>query len=323
MTATPEAAELLETESPIKKWKGFSRGGLKGGRSGGGPNDLKMALVFILPASIGFILFFAFPAIRGFYLSLTNYNLLSAAKFIGISNYTKLFQDPIFWNSLKVTTYYVVINIIVQTVVAIGLALLMDRVVKRTFTKGIILLPYFIANVVVALTWLWMLDAQLGIVNKFLEAIGLHGQSWFGNPNLVIPTVALVNVWRHMGYTALLIYAGLQTIPPSLYEAGALDGATGLQAFRRITLPLLRPVITLVLIVTVVGSFQIFDTVAVTTKGGPGNASRVIQLYIYDQAFGQSNFGYASAISVILFLILIVVAALQFRFLRGNDSDLA
>jgi multiple sugar transport system permease protein len=321
MTATPEAVELLETDAPTKRWRGFSRGGLTGGK--GGTNDWKPALVFILPALIGFVVFYLLPAIRGFYLSLTNYNLLSAAKFIGVSNYTRLFQDPLFWNSLKVTGYYVVINIIVQTTVAIGLAVLMDRVVKRTLTKGIILLPYFIANVVVALVWFWMLDAQLGIVNQFLEAIGLSGQSWFGNPTLAIPTIALINVWRHMGYTALLIYAGLQTIPKSVYEAASIDGATEIQSFRRITLPLLRPVITLVLIVTVVGSFQIFDTVAVTTKGGPGNATRVIQLYIYDQAFGQSNFGYASAISVILFLILIVVAVLQFRFLRGRDSDLA
>ncbi len=216
-----------------------------------------------------------------------------------------------------------VINIIVQTIVAIGLAVLMDRVVKRTLTKGIILLPYFIANVVVALVWFWMLDAQLGIVNQALTWVGLPSQSWFGNPNLAIPTIALINVWRHMGYTALLIYAGLQTIPKSLYEAAAIDGATEMKSFWRITMPLLRPVITLVLIVTVVGSFQIFDTVAVTTKGGPGNATRVIQFYIYDQAFGQNNFGYASAISVILFLILVVVAVLQFRFLRGRDSDLA
>lgn len=322
MTSTPEAAELVEVEGPAKQWRGFARGSRKG-RGPGGPNDLKAAILFILPASIGFIAFFAFPAIRGFYLSLTNYNLIKVPKFIGLTNYQRLLQDPLFWNSLKVTAYYVVINIIVQTIVAIGLAIMMDRLVRRTFTKGIILLPYFIANVVVALVWFWMLDAQLGIVNQFLEAIGLSGQSWFGNPNLVIPTVALINVWRHMGYTALLIYAGLQTIPKSLYEAASIDGATESKSFWRITLPLLRPVITLVLIVTVVGSFQIFDTVAVTTHGGPGNASRVIQLYIYDQAFGQSNFGYASAISVILFLILIVVAALQFKILRGNDSDLA
>jgi len=322
MTATPEASELIDAESPSKQWRGFSRGSRKG-RTPSGPNDLKAALLFILPASIGFVTFFAFPAIRGFYLSLTNYNLIRVPKFIGLTNYQRLLQDPLLWNSLKVTAYYVLINIVVQTIVAIGLAIMMDRLVRRTFTKGLILLPYFIANVVVALVWFWMLDAQLGIVNQFLEAIGLSGQSWFGNPKLVIPTVALINVWRHMGYTALLIYAGLQTIPKSLYEAASIDGATESKSFWRITLPLLRPVITLVLIVTVVGSFQIFDTVAVTTHGGPGNASRVIQLYIYDQAFGQSNFGYASAISVILFLILIVVAALQFRVLRGNDSDLA
>jgi multiple sugar transport system permease protein len=321
MSATPEASELIETESPTKRWKGFSRGGMSAG--GGGPSDLKAALVFILPAMIGFLVFFLYPAIRGFYLSMTNYNLLSAPKFVGLTNYSKLFSDPLFWYGLSVTTYYVVINIVIQTIVAIGLAVMMDRVVKRTLTKGIILLPYFIANVIVALVWFWMLDAQLGIVNQFLEWIGLPGQSWFGNPTLAIPTIAGINVWRHMGYTALLIYAGLQTIPRSVYEAASIDGASEWKSFWRITMPLLRPVIVLVLIVTVVGSFQIFDTPAVTTKGGPGNSTRVLQLYIYDQAFGQSNFGYASAISVVLFLILIVVAVLQFKFLRGRNSDLA
>ena len=316
MTVTPPLSEELE---PVKSPRTFWR------RTGqrGGHNDLKPALIFILPATIGFAVFFVYPAIRGIYLSFTDYSLLGAAKWIGVDNYTKLFKDPIFWNSLKVTGYYVVINIVVQTIVALGLALLMDRVTKSTFSKGIILLPYLIAPVVCALLWFWMLDAQLGIVNQFLEFIGLSGQSWFGNPNLVIPTIAMVNVWKYMGYTALLIYAGLQTIPPSLYEASSLDGATGFAAFRSITLPLLRPVLVLVLITSMVGSFQVFDVVAVTSKGGPGNASRVIQLYIYDQAFGQSHFGYASAISVVLFLILIVVAVLQFRFLRGRESDLA
>ena len=316
MTVTPPLSEELEpVVSPRTFWR---RRGPKGGT-----NDLKAALIFILPATIGFAVFFVYPAIRGIYLSFTDYSLLSAAKWIGLDNYTKLFEDPIFWNSLKVTGYYVVINIVVQTIVALGLALLMDRVTKSTFSKGIILLPYLIAPVVVALLWFWMLDSQLGIVNQFLEFIGLSGQSWFGNPNLVIPTLAMVNVWKYMGYTALLIYAGLQTIPPSLYEASSLDGATGFQTFRRITLPLLRPVLVLVLITSLVGSFQVFDTVAVTSKGGPGNSSRVIQLYIYEQAFGQNHFGYASAISVVLFLILIVVAVLQFKFLRGRESDLA
>lgn len=285
--------------------------------------DLPTAILFILPAGIGFVAFFAFPAIRGIYLSFTDYSLLGGANWVGFDNYTRLFQDDIFWNSLKVTGYYVVINIVIQTVVALILALIMDRVVKGTLVKGIFLLPYLIAPVVAALLWFWMLDSQIGIVNSFLEWIGIGSKAWFGNPDLVIPTIALVNVWKFMGYTALLIYAGLQTIPPTLYEAASLDGATGLQQFRRITLPLLRPVLVLVLITSVVGSFQVFDTVAVTSKGGPGNASRVIQYYIYDKAFGQSQFGYASAISVVLFLILIVVAILQFRVLRGRESDLA
>jgi multiple sugar transport system permease protein len=315
LTAPPLSEELEPVVSP----RGFWRHKV----FGGGRSDLGPALLFVLPALIGFAIFFAYPAIRGIYLSFTNYSLLGRSRWLGFDNYSRLMDDPIFWNSLKVTGYYVVINIVVQTIVALGLAILMDRVTKSTLAKGIILLPYLIAPVVVALLWLWMLDPQLGIINKFLESIGLDSQSWFGNTALVIPTIALVNVWKYMGYTALLIYAGLQTIPPSLYEAAALDGATGFTVFRRVTLPLLRPVLVLVLITSMVGSFQVFDTVAVTSRGGPGNASRVIQFYIYDKAFGQSQFGYASAISVILFIILIIVALLQFKFLRGRESDLA
>jgi multiple sugar transport system permease protein len=315
LTAPPLSEEL----EPVVTPRGFWRHKV----FGGGRSDLGPALLFVLPAVVGFGVFFAYPAIRGIYLSFTNYSLLGRSRWLGFDNYSRLLEDPIFWNSLRVTGYYVVINIVVQTIVALGLALLMDRVTKSTLAKGIILLPYLIAPVVVALLWLWMLDPQLGIINKFLESVGLDSQSWFGNAALVIPTIALVNVWKFMGYTALLIYAGLQTIPPSLYEAASLDGATGFTVFRRITLPLLRPVLVLVLITSVVGSFQVFDTVAVTSRGGPGNASRVIQYYIYDKAFGQSQFGYASAISVVLFLILITVALLQFKFLRGRESDLA
>ncbi len=309
--APPLSSELVATESPRRWWH----------KSFGG--DFKAAMIFILPAGIGFGVFFLYPTIRGIYLSLTDYSLLGAAKYIGFKNYTKLLNEPLFWHSLKVTGYYVIINIAVQTVVALVLALLMERVAKRTITRGIILLPFLIAPVVCALLWLWMLDAQLGIVNEFLKWIGLSAQSWFGNTSLAIPTIALVNVWKYMGYTALLIFAGLQTIPPSLYEAASLDGASEWKSFWKITMPLLRPVLTLVLITTITGSFQVFDTVAVTTQGGPANATKVIQMYIYEQAFGQHHFGFASAISVVLFLILIVVAAVQFKFLRGRDSDMA
>lgn len=286
--------------------------------------DLRTAILFLLPALIGFGVFFVWPTIRGFYLSFTNYDGGNRApNWVGLANYQQMFRDPVLGKSLLVTLEYVVINIVVQTLLALAIALLMQRIAKSTLSRGILLLPYFIANVIAALTWFWMLDPNLGIVNVFLEWIGVGSISFFGSSAWVIPTIALVNVWRYMGYTALLIFAGLQTIPGSVYEAASLDGAGEVKQFFKITLPLLRPVLVLVLITSVTGSFQVFDTVAVTSKGGPANASNVIQYYIVDQAFNRSHFGYGSAISVLLFVILIVVALIQFRVLRGRESDLA
>jgi multiple sugar transport system permease protein len=178
------------------------------------------------------------------------------------------------------------------------------------------------SNVIAALLWFWMLDYQIGVVNQVIEWAGLPRVAFFGSEEWAIPTQALINTWRHMGYTALLIFAGLQAIPHHVYEVAKLDGASPFQTFRKITIPLLRPVLVLVLVVTVIGSFQVFDTVAVTTQGGPVNATRVIQYYIYQRAFTESDFGYGSAIAVILFFILALVAFIQMKFLKGNESDL-
>ena len=286
-------------------------------------SDLRAALLFILPASIGFLVFYLWPTLRGFYLSFTEYNLLQPPVFVGMDNYARLVQDPLFWNSLKVTVIYVVINIGLQTVVALGLAVLMHRLTKSSVIRGVVLLPYLIANVVVALVWFWMLDAQLGIVNVMIGWVGIDPIAFLGDPTWAMPTIALINVWRHLGYTALLIFAGLQTIPSTVYEAAALDGSSEWRTFWRITVPLLRPVLVLVLVLTVIGSFQVFDTIAVTTAGGPVHATRAIYFYIYEQAFTRFAFGYASALSVVLFLILAGVAVAQMKLLRADQSDLA
>ena len=282
-----------------------------------------MALVFITPAAIGFVVFYLYPSIRGLYFSLTKYNLLGSPRFIGIDNYTRLVSDKLFWNALLVTVEYVLINIGLQTVLAVGIAVLMHRLTKSTVVRGLILMPFLISNVIAALLWFWLLDYQIGLVNEFISSIGLNKIAFFGDENWAIPTIALVNVWRHMGYTALLVFAGLQMIPSYVYEAAAVDGSTEWRSFWRITLPLLRPILALVLVITVTGSFQVFDTVAVTTAGGPVNASRVLQYYIVQKGFQQGEFGYASAISVILFIILAIVAIVQLRLLRAGDSDLA
>ncbi|WP_131684454.1 ABC transporter permease subunit [Pseudarthrobacter sp. YALA5] len=284
--------------------------------------DLKIALFFIAPAMIGFIVFYVVPTIRGVYLSFTEYNILGDPEWVGVDNYTAIAKDPLFWNSLTVTGQYVFLNIVLQTALALGLALLMNKVAKSTLIRGALLLPWMMSNIIAALLWFWMLDYQIGVVNQFIEWAGLPRVAFFGSEEWAIPTQAVINTWRHMGYTALLIFAGMQAIPGHVYEVAKLDGASPFQTFRKITLPLLRPVLVMVLVVTVIGSFQVFDTVSVTTGGGPVNATRVIQYYIYQRAFTESDFGYGSAIAVILFLILALVAFIQMKFLKGNESDL-
>src|SRR5215212_155626 len=293
--------------------------------------EARTALLFLAPSFIGFLVFYAIPAVRGFYLSFTDFDLLkNSGSWVGLDNYKALLQDTLFWNSLWVTFKYVVINIGIQTVLALGIAVLMHRLTQSVVVRSVVLLPWLVPNAVLALLWMWMLDPNLGIVNHWLNGIGVSSQGFLGSESQVIPTIAGINIWKNMGYTALLLFGGLVMIPRSYYEAAALDGASEWRMFRTITLPLLRPVLALVLVVTVIGSFQVFDTVQIATgglggssPGGPGNASRVLYLYIFQQAFEFNALGYASALAVALILLLVIVAAFQLRMLRAGESDLA
>lgn len=284
-------------------------------------NDLRVALVFLAPAGIGFALFYLVPAVRGLYLSFTDWNLLSDPEFAGLDNYRRLLGDELFWNALWVTAQYVFINISIQTVLAIFMAVLMERLTRSMWIRGVLLLPYLMPNVVVALLFLWILDFQLGIGNHVIASIGLERIPFFGSQEWVIPTIAGVNIWRHMGYTALLVFAGLQAIPRVLYEQAAIDGASEWRIFWRITMPLLRPVLALVLVISIIGSFQIFDTIAVTTQGGPVHASRVIYYYIFERAFQNFDMGYAAALSVALVVLLVGVTVIQLKLLRAREID--
>jgi multiple sugar transport system permease protein len=288
-------------------------------------NDEKiLGFLFILPALIGFIAFYAVPAIRSVFISFTEWNLLTEPTFVGIENYQSIFEDDRFWRSLQITVTYVLWNIPLQTVLAVLIAVLMDKVSNSSALRGIIILPWLMPNVIVALLFIWLLDPTLGIVNVFLKAIGIGSQGFFGVPDQAIATVAGVNIWRHMGYNAILIYAGLKTIPKSLYEAATVDGANAWVQFWRITLPLLRPVVVFVIVTSVIGSFQVFDTIAVATNGGPSGSTRTIIFYIYQEVFERRfNMGTATAASVVLFLILVTVTVIQTRYLQAGRSDLA
>ena len=285
-----------------------------------------VAYLFILPSLIGFVLFYAYPSVRSVFISFTEWNLLSDAEYVGWANYQEIFSDERFWRALQTTVVYVLWNIPLQTILALFMAVVLERFsnVLSTLLRSIMILPWLMPSVIVSLLWLWILDPSLGIANEFLKLFGVPKQYFMGEPQQAIAWVAAINIWRNAGYNAILIFAGLKTIPRSLYEVAEIDGANSWTQFQRITLPLLRPVLTFVLVTTVVGSFQIYDTIAVTTNGGPAGATRVIIFYIIDEVFNRRiSMGTATAASVVLFCILVSVTLIQMRFLQANQSDLA
>jgi multiple sugar transport system permease protein len=281
----------------------------------------RVALLFITPAVVGFLVFFAYPTVRGIYLSFTRFHVLTPPKWIGFDNYRELFADDVFWHSLLVTAYFVLLSVVFGVGISLITAVVLHRLTSSTTIRGIILLPFLISGVVAAMVWSFMLDSQLGIVNIVLEKLTGHTIMFLGTGNWAIPSIAMINVWKWMGYYTILVFAGLQTIPTDVYEAARLDGAGEVQMFRRITIPLLRPILVMVVILAVIGSFQVFDIVQVTTQGGPANASNVLQMYIYNKAFQQFDFGYASTMSLALFVMLIAITFLQLKLTRANESD--
>jgi multiple sugar transport system permease protein len=283
--------------------------------------EILTGLAFILPSLVGFLIFFAWPLFKGLFISFTDWDLFGKARYIGLDNYKNLFADGEFWNSLWVTLQYVLWNIPIQTVLAMGIALIMKRVKSSSLLRGALIVPWFLPNVVVALLALAILDPAIGIVNEGLKVLGLHPLSFLTTTQLAMPSIAGVNTWKFMGYTALIIFAGLQGIPAEVEEAALIDGATGWTAFRKITLPLLRPVLAFVVVTSVIGSFQVYDTVAVATRGGPVNSTWVMNFFIFKNAFEGYRMGYATAASMVLFALLVGVGFLQIRMMRANESD--
>jgi multiple sugar transport system permease protein len=284
--------------------------------------DSLCAWIFIAPALLGFTVFYLVPCVRAIYISLTDWNLLRPPKFVGTANYSRLWTDTNFWNSMGRTLLYVLYNIPLQTMVGLLLAVLLHRIGRSVVLRSVILTPYLIANVIAAILWFWMLDPLLGFGNAVLQSLGFGRISFFSDQHLALPTIAAVNIWRHMGFVALLFYTGMQGIPRDIYEAARIEGAGPWRSFWNITLPLLRPTLVFVLVTSIIGSFQVFDSIAVTTLGGPVNATRTIVWYIYESSFVNFRMGYASAMSCALFVSLAVVTIVQMRILRSSQSDL-
>jgi multiple sugar transport system permease protein len=280
------------------------------------------ALVLLVPAMVGFVVFWILPSARSVWYSLTDFDLLNEPQFIGLDNYRELLSDDVARNSLVVTIQFVVASVVLGTVLALLTAALMQRLRLKTWVRSILLLPWLVPNVAIALIWAWLLDGQLGYLNHLLHAVGLPGVSFY-NASQAMPIIIAIGIWSGLGYTALLFYAGMTQVPNEMYEAGAIDGATETRMFFRITLPLIRPVIALVVVMSAIGSFQVFDLVLIGYGGNPIPAVRTIFFYIYQQSFAFFRMGYGSAIALVLAVILGALTAIQMRAMRANRSDLS
>ena len=282
---------------------------------------LVTATPFIAPSLIGVLLFLVVPVFIVLVLSFFQWNFLTPPHWVGFANFGSMTRNYHVFRALETTAFYVLWNIPIQTAMALGLAIMLNRKLPALGVfRALYVLPYMSTPVAMAVVWSWMFNSQSGLINHLLSAVGVHGPDWLGSTSTALPVVAMVSNWQYAGYNMLFFLAGMQTIPSALYEAASIDGAGAVKRFFRITLPLLNPTMLFVLVTDVIGSFQIFDTVYVMTQGGPASATDVINYQIYSTGFRNFDVGSASAMSLLLFGVILVVTLVQFRFFRNRTT---
>jgi multiple sugar transport system permease protein len=288
--------------------------------------------LFIAPAILFFIFFSYSPIVQTFILSFKKWDILRPVKpFVGLSNFQKIFTDPVFWISLKNTFYFT----FVYTAVSVPLALLMARAIigipnrPRLFIRSAFFVPVVSMMVAVGFFWRIMYDKSFGVFNMVLgDLFGVQPIGWLTDPKMIMDSIIIMSVWKSLGATMIIFLAGLDNIPTIYYESALIDGANRRQVFFGITLPLLKPATIFVLITTIIGAFQVFTQVWVLSGlalgmhnvGGPGHASRVLVMYIYQKAFNSLKMGVGSAMALILFVIILVFTLLQLRIFRSEEA---
>lgn len=259
------------------------------------------------PWLIGFLFLNLGPILATFYFSFTQWKIVEPPNFIGLTNYVLMFTaDPQFVNALKVTFLYVVYSLPLKLVFGLALSLLLNfKVPGMNFFRTVFYIPAVISGVAVSLMWMWLMQPDYGVINTLLAMVGIEGPKWFWDPNWALPSVAIMSVWN-VGGSAVIYLAGLQNIPPHLYEAAEIDGANRWSRFWKITMPLLTPTLFFQLVMEMIDSFRVFTQAYVITKGGPLGATYFYMLYLYEQAFQEFNMGYASALAIIITLIILI-----------------
>lgn len=270
--------------------------------------------IFILPWFIGFVCFTAYPILASAYFSFTQYTVLQPPRWVGLANYRLLFHDGLFWHSLFLTLVYAGVSVPLQLVLAVCCAILLNvRLRFMRVLRTVYYLPTVLPVAATSMLWLFLFLPQFGIVNWVVRGLtGFDGPDWLGDPRFVMPALILMSLWS-IGAAMVIFLAGLQAIPPELYEAADLDGAGILHRVRHVTLPMVSPVILLNLILGLIGASQTFVQVYIMTAGGPNYASYLYNLYLYQNAFEYFKMGLASAQAWILFLVILTLTAIVFR----------
>lgn len=271
--------------------------------------------LFVSPAVLLFITFVAGPAIFAIVLAFLKWDLLTPPEYVGLSNFQELFLDPLLPRVLLNTFVFAAASIVTHLVFGLLLAIAVNGVISRTigyFARVAIFFPFLISWAAVSLLWKYVLDPTFGYVSQYAAMIGIDLPNFFADPAWALPAIIFIDLWHTLGFTFIIMLAGLQTVPSELIEAARTDGASSWQIFWSVTLPLMSPTLFFATIITFIGAFQIFDPIQIITKGGPQNSTMTIIMYLYEKGFQAFDMGYAAAVALLVFVIIMGVTVLQF-----------
>lgn len=286
----------------------------------------KQQIVFpylmLLPTIVIFGVYLFYPALSGFWYSLHKWDGINDQVFIGLKNYATLLQDTGFWESMIRTLLYTVISVPLVYVVSLIFALLITQPIRgQSAFRAILYWPTMISSIIVGLSWKFLLGEDFGVVNYVITSLGGDSVRWLTNSTMAMFTVVFVTVWSMAGYYMVMFVAGLNSIDQTYYEAAQIDGATPWQQFRFITLPLLKPTTLLVLVLSFISIIKSYPLVYALTEGGPGTATKFMVQTIYETGFAQNKMGYACAMAMVLFVLLALMTAIQFKLNKGGEQD--
>ena len=269
--------------------------------------------LFILPAVLGFLIWVAGPMLYSGWLSLTDYDLIGTPRFIGLANFTRMFNDPLFYKSLSVTVIYTVFHVPLTLMLAFGVALLLNTKIPRmAIFRTLYYLPSIVPAVASAVLWVWIFNSEFGLLNLLLKSLGLKKVLWLQDPHTALAALIIMSLWN-MGGVMIIFLAGLNGIPEEMYEAAKIDGAGSMASFRFITIPMMTPIIFFNLILEIINAFQVFTAGFLVTQGGPNYATNFYVLNLFNNAFTYFDMGYASAQAWVLFFIVLIFSLIIFR----------